>query len=227
MAGRISYYGNIAFEGLILNFDAAKKESYNGGTSWNDIMENGCVATLTNGAKFDNENIGTISFDGLDDFALITPAPDISSNLTYCAWVNVNSFAANNAVLSIEGTLLQLDSSGITWWSNIILPPLYEGISKNTGEWYYISVTHQGTQSNIFVNGLKTNGPSTMPTINTSYPGGENSFRMIGCYGGNIPEYPESRHLNGRVNNVLIYNRALSESEVLQNYNATKSRFGL
>lgn len=227
MATRVLYFGGISTEGLILNFDAAKKASYNGGLNWLDIIGNGYVGTLINGAKYDSENFGTISFDGIDDLVLIDTAPNISQNLTYCAWVNVNSFAANNAVLSIEGTLLQLDSAGITWWSNVILPPLYEGVSKNTGEWYYISVTHQGTQSNIFVNGVKTNGPSTMPIINTSYPGGGSSFRMIGCYGGNIPEFPESRHLNGRINNVLIYNRALTSSEVLQNYNATKGRFNL
>ena len=69
MAGRIAYYGNIVKDGLVLDLDAAKKDSYPGtGTAWNDISGNRNNGTLTNGPTFNSSNGGSIVFDGTNDY---------------------------------------------------------------------------------------------------------------------------------------------------------------
>ena len=68
MAGRVAYYGNIVKNGLILDMDAAKRDSYPGtGTAWNDISGFQYNGTLTNGPTFNSSNGGSIVFDGVDD----------------------------------------------------------------------------------------------------------------------------------------------------------------
>ncbi len=69
MAGRIAYYGNIVRDGLVLDLDAAKRDSYPGsGTSWRDIAGGVITGSLINGPTFDGNNGGSIVFDGADDY---------------------------------------------------------------------------------------------------------------------------------------------------------------
>jgi len=73
MAGRIGYYGGIVKDGLVLDLDAAKLDSYpRTGTSWKDISGNGNNGTLTNGPTFNSDNGGNIVFDGSNDYAPIS-----------------------------------------------------------------------------------------------------------------------------------------------------------
>ena len=68
MAGRISYYGNIVKDGLVLDLDAAKRDSYPGvGTAWNDISGFRNNGTLVNGPTYNPTNAGSIVFDGASD----------------------------------------------------------------------------------------------------------------------------------------------------------------
>lgn len=89
MAGRISYYGGIVTNGLVLALDAAKKDSYPGsGTVWRDISGNGNNGTLTNGPTFNSGNGGSIVFDGVDDYVeygLITQMSNLI-NITVSYW---------------------------------------------------------------------------------------------------------------------------------------------
>ena len=69
MAGRIAYYGNIVKEGLVLNLDAAKKDSYPGsGLVWRDISGTTITGSLINGPTFSTSGSGAIEFDGVDDY---------------------------------------------------------------------------------------------------------------------------------------------------------------
>jgi len=78
---------------------------------------------------------------------------------------------------------------------------------------FQYTVTDAGTGSvKIYLNGVYRNDSSTIVSTNTSSNaiiGGGDSFSNIRMY------------------NVLKYNKELSAQEVLQNYNATKTRFGL
>jgi hypothetical protein len=106
MAGRIAYYGNIVTNGLILDLDAAKRDSYPGsGTSWRDISGLQNNGTLINGSIFDSANGGSIMFDGVDDFVSGSDVPfrfgnTFSINMWFY-WdgldkTNVNMFGKRN-----------------------------------------------------------------------------------------------------------------------------------
>ena len=95
-------YPNIVNDSLVLTLDAGNQNSYAGsGTNWYDLSGNGNNGTLTNGPTFNSSNIGSIVFDGVDDYVNI---PDNSSlnptkNLTLSCWVNITSF--NNVYIGI------------------------------------------------------------------------------------------------------------------------------
>ena len=73
MAGRISYYGNIIKDGLVLDLDAGKLQSYpRTGTLWNDVSGFQNNGTLTNGPTFSSTNGGAIVFDGTNDYVEMT-----------------------------------------------------------------------------------------------------------------------------------------------------------
>src|SRR6056300_1799187 len=94
MAGRIAYYGNIVTDGLVLNLDAARKDSYNRtGTTWNDISGNGNNGTLINGPTFDSEDYGSIVFDGVDDYAAVSCNLSTFSSLTVSIYTYIKSEA--------------------------------------------------------------------------------------------------------------------------------------
>ena len=85
MAGRIAYYGGIVTNGLVLDLDAAKKDSYPGtGTSWRNIAGNSNNGTLTNGPTFNSNNGGSIALMvGRDSFSSRYFNGNIAQSLIY------------------------------------------------------------------------------------------------------------------------------------------------
>lgn len=216
MAGRITYYGNIVKEGLVLDLDAAKKDSYPGsGTAWRDISGTTITGSLVNGPIFSTSGSGAIVFDGVDDQIILSSIPLITTALTYTAWVYISSFGSNNAVFNIGNTLFELNSTGLSYWSDIYQGRGGAGYSFTTGSWNFISVTQNNTTASFYINGTSI---ATNAQVAINMSGGS---IFLGTYSGG------SRFLNGKISSALIYNRALSAAEVLQNYNATKGRYGL
>ena len=93
MAGRIAYYGGIVKDGLVLNLDAAKTDSYPKiGTAWNDISGNRNNSTLTNGPTFDSRNGGSIVLDGVNDYGILNSTLDIGIVGSWSIWLNATTF---------------------------------------------------------------------------------------------------------------------------------------
>jgi hypothetical protein len=93
MAGRVAYYGGIVTNGLTLNLDAAKQDSYpRSGSIWRDISIENRSSTLTNGPVFSGDNGGIFIFDGSNDYV---NGPGISSlltgDITVEAWIRISS----------------------------------------------------------------------------------------------------------------------------------------
>ena len=78
------------------------------------------------------------------------------------------------------------------------------------------TLTVSPTEANWYINGLLQN------TRTSSHSSSTFSNLYIGSDSGTV-----GRYYNGRISNVQIYNRALSATEIVQNYNATKKRYGL
>lgn len=239
----------IVTDGLVLCLDAADRNSYvSGSTTWNDLAgsNNG---TLTNGPTFNPSQGGGIQFDATDDYATI---PDNNSldltELTISLWFNrgdilplaigdqQNFFVKGNTnapggdQMNYSAQLLGPTGGGRYLWRHPStgagsLTPPSQILFAN--QWYNLVFTHVSTNTPIaYLNGVKqTNWTVSNPT-NPLIP---NTWRATICgdvervAGGLNP----AASFNGIMSIVLLYNRALTESEILQNYNATKGRFGL
>ena len=225
MAGRIAYYGGIVTNGLILALDAAKRDSYPGtGTTWNDISGNRNNGTLTNGPTFDAGNGGSIVFDGTNDFISILGSTSITT-ATLLIWVYRDGAQPNYAGIfysrgfqangmSFFSTTNNLSytwnssSSTFTFSSNLNVPNL---------QWSMCAVSISATNAVLYVgssSGLlsATNNVSNSSTIVNGLRIASDNFWSP---------------FKGSVSNAMFYNRALSPTEILQNFNATKGRYGL
>jgi hypothetical protein len=221
MAGRIAYYGGIVKNGLSLNVDAAKMDSYpKTGTTWTDISGNKNNGTLVNGPIFNSSNGGSIAFDGTNDiinfgaFSLLT-----GSNFSLSFWVklNVNNRVqvpiAKDSHFSIAFFNNQVSYADGSNWN-------YSAFGNhsnfNTNTWYNIVAVRNGTNVTLYSNSALI----ASLTFGGSVTGNANNF-YLGAYSGN------DAFFNGNISLMYIYNKSLTSTEVIQNYNALKGRFGL
>ena len=214
---------------LVLNLDAGNILSYPGtGTLWTDLSIYGNNGTLISGATFDSGNGGSIVFDGTNDYVSSFPI-QISGNgsKTVSCFFKINTTirsglcGTRNLDTGLNGWVLCVNrttSGNLSYYhtSGSILE-IAAGISTNT--WYNACVTYDVSTAiaTLYLNGIIIGSPATsFTTINLSSFNG-----VIGA------ETVNGGFLNGNIAQTLIYNRALSSTEVLQNYNATKIRYGL
>jgi hypothetical protein len=161
------------------------------------------------------DNGGCYNFDGVDDFIRLSVTPPITTALTYTAWVKSYAFSSNNAVFHIRGTLFELNSSGLQYWSNVQAGSGGANYSFTTGSWNFIAVTQNDTAVAYYVNGNQISTGS-LGSINMSFGSSNQNF---------LGSYTNSRYLNGQIGNAQIYNRALSAAEIENLYNADISTY--
>jgi hypothetical protein len=229
--------GNIVTNGLVLYLDAANYLSYtSGSTTWNDLSGNNNSGSLVNGPTFSSGNAGSIVFDGADDYVNCgtQPSLNLTGGITLGCWVYFNNInrreifvgkgdgiGAPSTQYWIEKTsnnnfllLLSVVVGSIPTDSRLILNDF---IIQNN-QWYYVCLTYDKQTYRGYVNGIPNSQTTSMNfDIHTT-------SRNLGV--GRLGDLP-ALHLLGRISAAQIYNRALTSSEVLQNYNATKARFGL
>lgn len=230
---------NVVTNGLVLCLDAANTLSYPGsGTTWSDLSGNNNTGSLINGPTFNSANGGSIVFDGTDDYVNLGLIPQLNGvqvNLTIDLWVMTSQIKTYSIIYSVYSnfsspgllnSMVRFDNNNITYYmsSNTAnfqtITYLLNPIINN---WYNIVVTVGGTTSapvaTIYVNGTSVksqNMAAVYPNINTTI-----DFRL----GSSV--FTSAEVLNGRIATTKCYTRALSAAEVQQNYEATKTRFGL
>lgn len=216
-----------------------KNKIYNGGTG--DVVS---VITPT----YDSNNGGSIYFNGvsvLSGDGLYLPTSDTTTNLTSqltlsvwfkktaypTTWVECPAAKGFNSPGSQPFIIYLLNNS----------TSMYAGVTTNTTNgsttisttysinvWNNVVLTYDGSNMKLYLNGvLKTSASKTGPIMNST-----TSPFNIGCQnnGGYYPSSSTcktSEFFKGYISNVLLYNRGLTASEVLQNYNTLKNRFGL
>jgi len=221
----------IVTNGLILCLDAANPKSYPGsGTTWSDLSGNGNNGTLTNGPTFDSANLGSISFDGVDDYVEITDSTTMrmTSGGTILAWIYPLSLGggSNARIISkgdsgssadyhlfIGGTnQLAFRAGG----SSLTLSP-NNAITLN--KWNFITVVFNNTGRFLSIDGVVVNSSSESTT---TLPPNTAGVVRIGQISNDT-----TRTFDGRISNIIQYSKAFTPQEILQNYNALKGRFGL
>jgi hypothetical protein len=226
---------NIVVDGLQLYLDPANPKSYPGsGNTLNDLTINQNHTNLLNGATTSNTSEQSIVTDGAGDEVVVSsPTLDFNSELTLECWVKVEHtgnygglFRQNQGLggygLSIRGSdgyiVHYIGASSSTvggWWAISRFNNLLQGpsdwhhicsvsnlaISGSTNRWFYIDGELRATNTQAFTT--------------TQVPYNTNEIDVVNVAFG------------GKVGIPRIYNKALTQEEVLQNYNATKSRFNL
>ena len=218
--------------GLVLALDAANTKSYPGsGTTWTDLSGKGNNGTLVNGPTYSSANGGSIVFDGVNDYVDCGNSDSLSAiggttNVTASAWVYYDAYGGGGqtySVITLKGGnpwtwLLENPSNTfrfrITAGGSDVNVPDTSTHLLNT--WYNVVGTYDGSNMKIYANGILKNTQAQSGTLATN-----SVTAKIGTFQGT------NYNLTGKISNVQIYNRALSATEVLQNFNALKSRYGL
>ena len=219
---------DIIEDGLVLCLDAGNRASYTGsGTVWNELSNN-MSAELVNSPTFNSQNNGFFQFVS-DDYARIpnntlldTQTPSVE------VWIKTNAttqlgFWFEKGTVNSQYSLFQ--SNGTLIWRQSIggsLRDLTITTSNfiNTSNWYQVVGTFTSGRRRLYVNNNLVNSDTVTGTLGTNTGG-----MSIGAYGGYTGS--KSYYYNGNLAICRVYNKELTSTEVLQNYNATKGRFGL
>ena len=213
--------------GLILALDAADKNSYKGsGTNWKDLSGNSYNGTLTNGPTFSNTNGGVINFDGTDDYVECGNVLASLTNLTLECFVKFGTQSTSyNGIISktlSNANGYEIRTAGYT---STTTTAQFRYVGDNgspdfgaltNGVWYHLVATGILGLQLVYKNGSVYNSGTY-----AGIPSANSNSLLIGklAYAG--------LYANMSMGYARIYNRALTATEVLQNYNATKTRFGL
>ena len=228
-------YVSLVTSGLILNYDISNSSSYPGsGTTITDLQANS-NATTFNSPTYTSSGGAYLTFDGINEYfttntALGSKLNPVNSSTIISIFVWV--YPMDNGVIVQEigqttpntnwhDSQIEMVSGTLRFsvWSNN--PGFASSISTPLNNWYYIGFTYDGTNLRGYVNGSLA---VTSGTISRSTPGSNLYYAIAHADNTNLGDGTFS---NMRFGGMQVYNTALSTNDVLNNYNATKSRFGL
>ena len=214
----------IVTSGLVLALDAADKNSYKGtGTTWRDLSGNNNTGTLTNGPTFNAGNQGSISFDGTDDYVTSPSSNSFAfgtGDFTLEIWIYPQSFSGYAHMISLPSQSTFTLKSDITTGVIYFYSPSFDtygftsGWTLSLNTWNCVVFKRESSTAYAFLNASSKGSKSGFTNNFTS--------QILNIHNGFGTEFTQCR-----ISRVSIYNRALTATEILQNYNATKGRYGL
>jgi len=223
----------VVTNGLVLYLDAANRISYvSGSTVWNDLSGIGNNGTLINGPTFNPLFGGSIDLDGADDYINIPYSGSTSGSFTFTIAMKCDTMDSNTAT---RQTLFGLSQNGapafqlfdLEIWGNTGRGFRGNGGSVGNVDYFGYTWSSNGNanNNNIYTVTLNATGQSVYlngqlrGTINQAYTASFNSVVLGTRLAGNL--------WNGQCYYFSIYNRELSATEIQQNFQAQRSRFGL
>jgi len=222
---------NLEEDGLVLCLDAGNAKSYPGsGTTWSDLIESN-NGTLVNGPTYSSVDGGAIVFDGTNDRGNFTTPITSTSNQTYEIWTNAiaSASAATGYAYLIHNNNFN-NSTGSSYLTIGIQPTqqyfaafdgafstMDLGVTANTSNILQIVLTWDGSTQKAYANSVLKNSQAL-----TGTPQNFDTTTGFGDYKSNT-----YRMIQGNIYSIKVYNKALTASEIQQNYNALKGRFGL
>ena len=208
-------------DGLIFNLDAGASTSYPGsGSTWTDLTGDGPNGSLVNSPTYINENGGSLYFDGTNEW-INGPGYDIASDYTFSIWIKFNTLSITHYLISGSAALfgnynIILTTPGVIAVASRGSPVVsFTEFTVSINSIYHIVVTKSGTSYNLYVNGSNLSSKSYSGSGLIYSP----SRLFANEWGGGL--------FDGSVYRTSAYNRELTASEIQQNYNALKGRYGL
>ena len=228
---------------LILYLDAANSKSYSGvGTTITDLSR-----TFNNGSSsfFPTYNSvdggGSLVFDGINSRIQTLTSPTLTNQITFEVWFKTLNVANSQpppgfGVGFLGGSenryRMIVTTTNVNWVCATVNNSWYStgtheaniNFQSSSGVWFQVVGVYNGTRNIVYLNG----GSSVNINPNTISGNIISSTQFgIGYPVGFVPGGNTINAFNGSIGLVRIYNRALSQSEILQNYNANKSRFNI
>ena len=216
----VGYNPKVVTDGLVLALDAGNTKSYPGsGTAWTDTV-GGNTGTLTNGPTYSSGDGGSIVFDGSNDYIQLSTNSDLtfSGDFTYETWLLTDVQTGSKQVWYMSNNISfqftdNLSPDQFTYYSNITGTKSYGIISNNT--WAHAVVTKSGNTLTGYLNGAQ---------VWTDTPGSSVTHDFSGIRIGTRATQ-SGYYWDGKMSVIRIYNKALTASEVEQNYDALKGRY--
>jgi len=220
----------IVTDGLVLHLDAGDSASYPGsGTTWTDLSGNGNNGTIT-GATYGSADGGYFDFDGNDYVTTgttLTDADQLLANASTAwstsSWFNVDVIDGASKAVTGRGGGIGSQATYVVYVESADLRVRLRGgttinisTSIATNTWYNVVVTWDGTTANGYLNG------QFVTTIAVGTASNQTNTFTIGATGSGT-----SREFDGKISQTLVYNKALTPSEVTQNFDALKGRYSL
>lgn len=218
---------------LIFHVDFSNTNCYSGsGTAITNLISGGNTGTLMNGAVFNNSNGGCIQLDGSNDYINFGGAGLATAETTVEIWYS----SSTNYTGMISGFIIAMDNfdqpenrikidsmrTRFSLYDNsaYLIDSVGTAATFSINTWVHAAFTLKNSSQAGYQNGLLT------VSSTGSYDGSSNNNLgefSIGTY--NRPGAGYGGYFNGKVAQIRVYNRVLSSSEILQNYNSTKYRF--
>ena len=205
---------------------------FNGNT--NDESGNGDNGTVNGSAltsdRFGNSNTA-YNFDGIDDFIEFGDITSLDNASAFSVSVffnysNLPTLPNDWYTLVADGSYADLDGWGILIKSDQILMrelDNYNGLNLNynftQNNWYHVAATCESDSIKIFINGQFIGGYGNLQptlTLNTS-----NSFRVGNGTLTNVPPNTWPYYLSGKIDDLGLWNRALTYCEIQNLYTST------
>ena len=227
-AQKSKFANTIVQNGLVLNLDAGNPYSYAGaGAAWYDVSGSGYVSSLTNTQTYNSDNGGSINFNGSTESVSAGPNSNLFlADMTAEVWIKIT--AMSGEWVRIIGTGSDPRTFGLWYYvngrilwqrtgSSAVNPEIFPATPVLTvGSWAHVAATTIGMSHVLYLNGVSI---GTNPSAGGPW-GNSNTAITIGYAGYHA-------YSNSNIASARLYTRGLSAAEILQNYNATKGRFGL
>lgn len=211
----------IITNGIILWLDAANPASYQPGyETWVDLTANHYDAPLY--GNFSLSDSVSVDFSN-ENYAQIAPANMFNGDFTAIGWVYVRSYASWSRLFDFgngsgEDNVIIAITNGSTGYPvfNANASNLFSSALMPLNQWAQLAATQSGTTQTLYLNGQQvaqqTGGPEASVTRTLNYIGRSN--------------WGSDAYLDGRINTLRMYNRALSSAEILTDYAGMKGRLG-
>ena len=205
-------------DGLILYIDAANTRSFSGSGITINGLVGGIGGTLVNGVGFTTSQNGIFTFDGTNDYINFGNSSTLQqSSGTLSAWAKATSPGS-----SYRGIIAKQGAYGLFYLNNVLVAYDWTadaarstGIDIADNTWKNVVLTYQSGVSNgtrIYINGVSV--LTTTITIQS---------QVANLFGG--AEANASQFSSCQASSFKMYNRVLTASEILQDYNAIKRRY--
>jgi hypothetical protein len=232
----LSHSPRIVTDGLVLCFDAANPKSYPGsGITWGDMsgLDNNTI--LFNGPTYNTSNSGSIVFDGSNDYGITTSSvgnPSVFPDLTHIVWFYPTSagqiiveLGQNSINTAWHDSNIEIDSGGVirfsTWHGS--LSNRVTSSAQSFNRWYQLAMTYRAStqKCEAYINGV---------SIGTTTFVRQYSFTGAVFYAfcaNDSTNMSSSAYAGGGMSLYMFYRRELAATEILDNFNCFRGRFGL